>query len=168
MAKPSVNTKPVASQYAALNERIIEFTNGSRSAEAHKGGLIAFRDLDDGTFLVSVYRTDPGVIVTREGDDEINKIIEQAVEITRDPAWTEDAGKVADALVLLTQLAGARRRACNRVDEHQSHAWPDIFKGGVYQCPGIRHNATDEAPCTECGHWGNGQVPGCTRTGCDS
>lgn len=29
------------------------------------------------------------------------------------------------------------------------------------------HNATDEYACTECGHYGNGQVPGCTCTGCD-
>lgn len=30
-----------------------------------------------------------------------------------------------------------------------------------------QHNATDEYACTECGHHGNGQVPGCTCIGCD-
>lgn len=29
------------------------------------------------------------------------------------------------------------------------------------------HNGTKEYECTECGHYGNGQVPGCTCRGCD-
>ena len=40
------------------------------------------------------------------------------------------------------------------------------------ECPGVQgpeaqHNATGEYPCTECGHLGNGNVPGCTCVGCD-
>jgi hypothetical protein len=40
------------------------------------------------------------------------------------------------------------------------------------ECPGvqgpeIQHNAAGEHPCTECGHLGNGNVPGCSCIGCD-
>src|SRR3982751_4212226 len=40
------------------------------------------------------------------------------------------------------------------------------------ECPGVQgpevqHNATDEDACTECGHLGNGNVPGCTCISCD-
>lgn len=33
--------------------------------------------------------------------------------------------------------------------------------------PAVEHNATDDAECTECGHWGTGNVPGCACDGCD-
>lgn len=66
MAKPSVNLKPVAGNYAAPNERIIEFSNGRKSMDALKGGLISIRTLDDGSVVVDVYRLDEGVTVNVE------------------------------------------------------------------------------------------------------
>lgn len=63
MAKPKVIVKCVADSYSAANEKIVEFSNGIRSAETLKGGLIALRNLPDGTLLVNVYRLDPGVEV---------------------------------------------------------------------------------------------------------
>ena len=56
-------TRCVANQYAAARERIIEFSNGAQSASAAKGGLIEFRNLDDGRLLVILYRLDPGIEV---------------------------------------------------------------------------------------------------------
>jgi len=60
MRRPRVITRCVADTYAASNERIIEF--GARSA----GGLISFRELDDGTLLIDVYRTSGPVTVRHE------------------------------------------------------------------------------------------------------
>lgn len=55
MTKPKVTTNPVANQYAGPNERIIEYS--------HKGlgGLIAFRQTEDGNLRVDLYRHDEGV-----------------------------------------------------------------------------------------------------------
>lgn len=54
MTRPSVNTRCVADSYAdKRHERIIEFD----------GGLISFRELDDGTMRVSLYRLDRRVRV---------------------------------------------------------------------------------------------------------
>lgn len=69
MAKPRIITKSVAGAHAGDNETIIEFSNGGRrSREKLKGGLIAFRDCDDGTLTVQAYQTDAGVIVTGDND----------------------------------------------------------------------------------------------------
>ena len=56
----SVITRCVADNYAASNERIIEFID-----TAGHGGLISFRILNDdaGTLLVNVYNTDKNVKV---------------------------------------------------------------------------------------------------------
>lgn len=37
----------------------------------------------------------------------------------------------------------------------------------VAERPAPEHNATGDYSCTECGHQGTGQVPGCTCVGCD-
>ena len=51
--KPSVLIKCVANNYAAPNERIVEFD----------GGLIRFVNADDGMLYVSLYRLDNNVRV---------------------------------------------------------------------------------------------------------
>lgn len=56
----SVNTNPVANGYAGPNGRIIEFSS------PNGGGLIAFREMDDGTLRVEVYRIDETVTVSVE------------------------------------------------------------------------------------------------------
>lgn len=61
MSKPKVTTDPVANQYAGPNERIVEY-----STRSGLGGLIAFRETDDG-LTVDLYRHDPKVEV-RIGD----------------------------------------------------------------------------------------------------
>lgn len=66
MAKPNVNTNPVANQYTARDERIIEIHNGDNSATGHKGLLVSLARAADGTFRVHLYRLDPGVVVTVE------------------------------------------------------------------------------------------------------
>lgn len=63
MARPRVLTKCVANTYAGGTERIVEFSNGERGMEAHKGGLISLRNMADGTLRVEVYRCDAGVTV---------------------------------------------------------------------------------------------------------
>ena len=57
MAKPSVNTNPVANQYAGHTERIIEYSS------PNGGGLISLRTMDDGTLRVDLYRHDPTVTI---------------------------------------------------------------------------------------------------------
>lgn len=57
MRKPRVLTKCVANYYASPNERIVEFSHGDKS------GLISFRAMNDGSMLVTVYRTDAGITV---------------------------------------------------------------------------------------------------------
>lgn len=59
---------------------------------------------------------------------------------------------------------------CPLTEPHAKHRIPGTWRD---ECPGIQgpqiqHNATDEYACTECGHRGNGQVPGCTCIGCDN
>ena len=58
MAKPSVNTNPVANQYTGRTERIIEYSS------PNGGGLISLRVMDDGTLRVDLYRHDPTVTIT--------------------------------------------------------------------------------------------------------
>lgn len=58
MAKPKVNTKCVASQYASPNERIIEFSDAKGN-----GGLISLSTDEDGILNVYVYRCDDAVRV---------------------------------------------------------------------------------------------------------
>lgn len=55
MAKPKVTVNPVANQYAAKNERIIEYSHNGL------GGLIALRGTDDGKLVVDLYRHDEDV-----------------------------------------------------------------------------------------------------------
>jgi hypothetical protein len=55
MPKPKVNTNPVANNYSAPNERIIEYSSKSG------GGLIALRETDDGRLTVDLYRHDDTV-----------------------------------------------------------------------------------------------------------
>lgn len=68
MRKPRVITRCVANHYTAANERIIEFSNGERGSETHKGGLISFRNMPDGTLRVDVYCCDAGVAVVGPKD----------------------------------------------------------------------------------------------------
>ncbi len=58
MSKPHVTARPTADTYAGPHERIVEFTG-----QNGLGGLISIRNMDDGTVVVDVYRTDPGVTV---------------------------------------------------------------------------------------------------------
>lgn len=60
MARPTVNTNPVANQYAGTGERIVEFGSGKSGGP---GGLISFTRNDDGSLSVNLYRLDPGVVV---------------------------------------------------------------------------------------------------------
>lgn len=58
MKKPKVLTRCVANAYAAPNERIIEFTNGTC------GGLMSLRTMPDGSLAVGIYQQDATVKVT--------------------------------------------------------------------------------------------------------
>jgi len=58
---------------------------------------------------------------------------------------------------------------CSDATPHAKHRIAGTWRE---ECPGVegpamQHYGTDERPCAECGHWGNGQVPGCTCIGCD-
>jgi hypothetical protein len=81
MARPKVNTSPVADQYTDKPvERIVEFSNG---AAGGPGGLASFRRRDDGSLGVSLYRLDDAVTVAVEGftlvsDDDL-AVIERAL-----------------------------------------------------------------------------------------
>lgn len=55
MAKPKVNTNPVANQYSAPNERIIEYSS------TQGGGLISIRETDAGRLRVDLYQHDDSV-----------------------------------------------------------------------------------------------------------
>lgn len=55
MAKPRVNTNPVANQYTGAGERIVEYSS------ANGGGLIAFHQTGDGRLIVYLYRHDATV-----------------------------------------------------------------------------------------------------------
>lgn len=52
---------------------------------------------------------------------------------------------------------------CPDATPHAKHriagTWRQECSGA--QGPAVEHNATEEYACTECGHRGNGQVPGC-------
>lgn len=57
--KPTVNTRCVANNYAAANERIIEFSDPNGA-----GGLVSFKFYPEtGDLVVDVYRTDKTVTV---------------------------------------------------------------------------------------------------------
>lgn len=55
--RPSITTKCVADSYHAPGERIVEFSS------ANGGGLISFREMEDGTLTVNLYRLDDTVKV---------------------------------------------------------------------------------------------------------
>lgn len=61
--KPRVVASPIANQYAAPFERIVEFSNGARTTDEYKSGLISFRNMTDGTLLVDVGHCDRGILV---------------------------------------------------------------------------------------------------------
>lgn len=60
MSKPKVTTNPVANTYTGDRERIIEYSIRHPS-RGSIGGLIALREMPDGTLLVNLYRHDPEV-----------------------------------------------------------------------------------------------------------
>ncbi len=70
MTKPTVNTRPVASQYQRTPERIIEIGNGVRSMDGHKGALIGLSNENTGDLRIDVYRADAGVIILASGDEK--------------------------------------------------------------------------------------------------
>lgn len=53
-----VNTRPVASHYSMSGEKVVEYSNAKG-----KGGLISFREDDEGNLIVELYRHDEGVII---------------------------------------------------------------------------------------------------------
>jgi hypothetical protein len=58
---------------------------------------------------------------------------------------------------------------CPITEPHPKHLIPGTWReqcNGV-EGPAVQHNATDEHPCTECGHLGRGNVGGCACVGCD-
>jgi len=63
MKKPKVNTRCVANYYASPSERIVEFSSNE------KGGLISFRENEDGEFFVQLYRMDNGIFVSVTYDE---------------------------------------------------------------------------------------------------
>lgn len=66
MARPNVNTTPVADSYAdKRRERIIEFGTAGRD---ECGGLIRISNNDDGTTSVHLYRLDAKVRVFTDGE----------------------------------------------------------------------------------------------------
>ncbi len=67
--KPKVNSKPVASQYEGVNERIIEF----------EGGLISFIQLDNGKIKVDLYNLDRTVEVAVSWETDYNPKIVRSV-----------------------------------------------------------------------------------------
>ncbi|MFC3504497.1 hypothetical protein ACFOOK_26495 [Micromonospora krabiensis] len=62
----SVNTNPVANQYAGPNTRIIEFSSPAG------GGLISFFTPGDGTLRVDLYRLDGTVTVVTSVTAEVD------------------------------------------------------------------------------------------------
>lgn len=58
---------------------------------------------------------------------------------------------------------------CSDAMPHAKHRIPGTWRDGCLgvQGPEVQHNATGDYSCTECGHQGRGQVPGCTCIGCD-
>lgn len=61
MTKPKITTKCPANQHTLPNETIAEFS--VRKGGKLLGGLISLRLSDNGELHVSVYQTDPGVVV---------------------------------------------------------------------------------------------------------
>jgi hypothetical protein len=57
MAKPKVDTNPVADRYSGSNERIVEY-----STRSGLGGLISFRETEDG-LLIDLYQHDAAVTI---------------------------------------------------------------------------------------------------------
>lgn len=53
-----VNTNPVANAYASRGEHIVEYSNNQG-----QGGLISFREGDDGQVIVELYRHDENVLI---------------------------------------------------------------------------------------------------------
>jgi hypothetical protein len=66
MAKPKVNTNPVANQYSAPNERIIEY-----SIRSGLGGLISLREIEGGKLQVQLYRHDADVEILVSAHEEL-------------------------------------------------------------------------------------------------
>lgn len=57
MKRPTIISRPVASQYQSPNERIVEFSHDNG------GGLISIRALTDGTVAIDIYQQDSTVAV---------------------------------------------------------------------------------------------------------
>jgi hypothetical protein len=53
-----VNIRPVANHYATPGERIVEYSN-----KKGDGGLISFRENDEGDLIVELYRHDKSVTI---------------------------------------------------------------------------------------------------------
>ena len=88
MAKPSVNTNPIANNYVdGTVERVVEFHNGVRNSTGHAGGLISLRRLEDNTLDVLLYKLDAGVRVhvSRDGADasRLRSLLVQAADYAR-------------------------------------------------------------------------------------
>lgn len=60
MRRPTMTLRCVADRHSAPRERIAEFNANDGSG---RGGLISLRVLDDGRFVVDIYRCDAEVIV---------------------------------------------------------------------------------------------------------
>jgi hypothetical protein len=102
--RPRVATSCPANSYAAPNERIIEFSNGRMTTDVYAGGLIGFRNMDDGHLKVDVYRLDPGIVVhVGDPQDFVGLKSSRTDEERADDS--ERATKIMDALRCSSQDA---------------------------------------------------------------
>lgn len=125
MARPKINTSPVADQYAdKTTERIVEFSSGQAGGP---GGLISFKQTgEDGRGLhVDVYRLDEGVSVLVEGMTEPEGNITTAELL----AWWAKLGLVQRRRPRVTRVARSfgdpGRWAAQYYDDHVGR-WFDI------------------------------------------
>jgi hypothetical protein len=73
-------------------------------------------------------------VLLREPDVEMARrlaLSENAIRVAckrEDPQLFGDDYQVADRI--MTEMP----KRCGRIDDHDSHVWPDIFKGGIFTC----------------------------------
>lgn len=98
MAKPKITTKCPANHYSGPRETIAEFS--TVIAGRLKGGLLALRVADDDTLQVSVYNTDPGVVVTGGKDTEAD-LTEDLIAAARGVLASWEGNGLAEAVRFL-------------------------------------------------------------------
>lgn len=88
MPKPKALTRCVANSYTGPDDRVIEFSNGSRFADMHRGGLISLRNLPSGVLRVEVYQC----------SEEGVEVVAPRADVLRQAAKDMEGGSLADQL----------------------------------------------------------------------